>query len=842
MGLFLPLNYLQWAKISLISTYLFSIWSKAATTSKWNFPVLSNVSFKEERENDQRIFASSSGACQDVEVKFEITDFSNKYDLWWVHPNGSKVFSGVIGKEKGEVHQSCTGHSFLVSHSGSPTASSWWFKAGSDKVQLMQVGPSGACFSASSTDGYSSVKSGAGGNTFVGSLLPVLQRLNGSAEERNEEERTSKEGCLCSRACFVKNDLPLPELQTLYDNGDSLLIDALEIFIQECSEPAFQRSAHGMLGHTLLHRADVTLASLDRVLDHLWRAFSLGDASSQSTLALLLGILGEQYLLTALQRRSGESLPETATELADLLRVSLGCAASAGDASARAAMGFRFLHGLDSEEKNCNQAAEFYNQAANQALTGEPLTRTIYQVEHADPEQRWKPIEIADNEKVLLMDLAAKGDAMSMFLVGERYLFGEMGFEQDFDQAAYFFRQASTKGILKSLVREGVMHWHGMGKARNISTARDFFLEACKLGDAEACSNYAYLCSFGAPKGERNYTEALHYFRMAQEQNHSDASFNLGLMHLMGLGVSQDNFAAFRNIKIAASSGHKAALNKQAHMLFNGTGTSQNCSAAVVSWKELVDQGPLRIGLERARKSFLAKEFQQSLFQYGLMAEKGFLNAQKNAAWLSTSDFVNGQTGGNPRRAEERYYFMAAKQNDTTAMLKLANIYWEEWITVHTQETQSESQFTFECEANEVNNSCLIPSNSIESVIQKTIQLYESAANQNEGEAFVNLAFLHYHGFGFPKSYETAVSYLYKAFECGNSAFFPAMVALIGIRIDFHFHRYSNYVCQKAMDFFKLAISLFNLVTDDILLCLLSLILLLVTLVYYFQRRSSPSH
>ena len=55
----------------------------------------------------------------------------------------------------------------------------------------------------------------------------------------------------------------------------------------------------------------------------------------------------------------------------------------------------------------------------------------------------------------------------------------------------------------------------------------------------------------------------MEWYRLAAEQGYASAQFNLGLKYHKGQGVIQDNVYAHMWWNIAASSGHKGAVNNR---------------------------------------------------------------------------------------------------------------------------------------------------------------------------------------------------------------------------------------------------------------------------------------
>ena len=57
-----------------------------------------------------------------------------------------------------------------------------------------------------------------------------------------------------------------------------------------------------------------------------------------------------------------------------------------------------------------------------------------------------------------------------------------------------------------------------------------------------------------------NYTEAVRYFRLAAEQGHAGAQYNLGVCYTKGYGVTQNYIEAVKYFRLAAEQGHAEAI------------------------------------------------------------------------------------------------------------------------------------------------------------------------------------------------------------------------------------------------------------------------------------------
>ena len=70
--------------------------------------------------------------------------------------------------------------------------------------------------------------------------------------------------------------------------------------------------------------------------------------------------------------------------------------------------------------------------------------------------------------------------------------------------------------------------------------------------------------------------EAVRWYRLAAEQGHASAQYNLGLMYDNGEGIPQDDAEAVRWYRLAAEQGSASAQNNLGVMYSNGEGVPQD--------------------------------------------------------------------------------------------------------------------------------------------------------------------------------------------------------------------------------------------------------------------------
>ena len=72
-------------------------------------------------------------------------------------------------------------------------------------------------------------------------------------------------------------------------------------------------------------------------------------------------------------------------------------------------------------------------------------------------------------------------------------------------------------------------------------------------------------------KRAQDNAEAVAWYRLAAEQGHADAQFNLGWMYASGRGVPQDDVTAHMWLNVAAATGHEQARKNRDSVAANMT-------------------------------------------------------------------------------------------------------------------------------------------------------------------------------------------------------------------------------------------------------------------------------
>ena len=156
--------------------------------------------------------------------------------------------------------------------------------------------------------------------------------------------------------------------------------------------------------------------------------------------------------------------------------------------------------------------------------------------------------ELFKSKKVL----AEKGSPVAQSILGFLYHHGR-GVEQDFKEAAKWFRKAAEQGNAVSQFNLGLMYEKGRGV-------------------------------------ERDFKEAVKWFQKAADQGAAEAQALLGALYAEGRGVMEDNVTAYAWVNIAAVNG--LANGKKFKDLIAKKMTAEQITKAEALSKEMIKKNP----------------------------------------------------------------------------------------------------------------------------------------------------------------------------------------------------------------------------------------------------------
>jgi len=149
---------------------------------------------------------------------------------------------------------------------------------------------------------------------------------------------------------------------------------------------------------------------------------------------------------------------------------------------------------------------------------------------------------------------AEGGDAEAQNSLGLLYAKGQ-GLEQNYTQAAKWYRLAADQGNAGAQVSMGELYEAGQGGVpRNDTEAAKWYRLAAEKGSSRGQYNLAVLYVMGRGVNH-DEAEALKWYLRAAEQGESLAQFNVGMRYYEGHAVPPDQVEAYFWLNLAADEG-----------------------------------------------------------------------------------------------------------------------------------------------------------------------------------------------------------------------------------------------------------------------------------------------
>ncbi|KHN82309.1 Protein sel-1 -like protein 1 [Toxocara canis] len=479
--------------------------------------------------------------------------------------------------------------------------------------------------------------------------------------------------------------------------------------------------------------------------------------------------------------------------------------ALAGNPLAQMALGYRYWSGI-SVPLNCERALTWYKKVATRVAEQVRMSGgTAMQRIRLPDEQENTGTSSASTSNSLLDPnllnyykyLADKGDLQAQVGLGQLYMTGGRGVEQNMELASQYFSTAAEAGSTNAYAYLGKMYLDGTSATpQDNATAFQFFKKAADKGNPIGQSGLGVMYMYG--KGvKQDYSKALKLFTLAAEQGWVDGQLNLGHMHYKGLGVKRDFKLAIKYFQLASQSGHILAFFNLAQIHATGTGVPRNCHTAVELYKNVAERGRWSERLMEAYGSYREGRTDEAAFKYLFLAELGYEPAQTNFAYI----IDRGETDlFPPNEALQRallHWQRSANQDYALARVKLGDYHYYGWGT----------PVDYEMAATQ----------------------YKIATDRHQtAQAMFNLGFMHEQGLGINKDIHLAKRFYDMAAETSADAYIPVNLALMKLTVLF------------LMEYFKensLAVGLDYVFGPNWDLYVMSALLGLIVLLWFVHRR-----
>ena len=170
-------------------------------------------------------------------------------------------------------------------------------------------------------------------------------------------------------------------------------------------------------------------------------------------------------------------------------------------------------------------------------------------------------------------------------------------------------------------------------------------------GDAKAQFCLAYVCQRGN-KVPQDHAEAVRWYRLAADQGHTGAQYDLGFSYMMGeLGLPHDYAEAVRWFRLAADQEDLSAQYYVGLLYEKGRGVAQNDAEAARWFRKAADRGvapaQYRLGVMYNEGKGVPQDYVQAHMWFNLAAAGGEPEAsrgrRKVAKQMTSEDIAEAQ-------------------------------------------------------------------------------------------------------------------------------------------------------------------------------------------------------
>jgi len=176
-------------------------------------------------------------------------------------------------------------------------------------------------------------------------------------------------------------------------------------------------------------------------------------------------------------------------------------------------------------------------------------------------------------------------------------------------------------------------------------------------------------------ESQKDYAQALNWYRKAADHGNSDAQAKIGDFYWYGRGVGQDYFQAMDWYRKAAGQGNAYAEYSLGYLFEFGQGVAQDYAQAVAWYRKAADQGNAdaqnSIGNLYRYGRGVAQDYFQAMDWYRKAADQGNASAQASIGYL----YEHGQGVGQDYVQAIGWYRKAADQGYADAQASMGYLY-----------------------------------------------------------------------------------------------------------------------------------------------------------------------
>jgi TPR repeat protein len=209
---------------------------------------------------------------------------------------------------------------------------------------------------------------------------------------------------------------------------------------------------------------------------------------------------------------------------------------------------------------------------------------------------------------------------------------------------------------------------------KDYAQALSWFRKAADQGDAIAQFMVGDMYDDGIGVTP-DYGQALSWYRKAADQGYAGAQNNLGVMYQRGHGVPQDYQQAMMWYRKAADQGDANAQSSVGDLYRDGLGVAQDYQQAMIWYRKAADQGvagaETNLGIIYENGNGVRRDYQQAMIWLRKAADHGDAAGQNDLA----SMYLKGE-GTPPDYGQAMIWFLkAADQGNSAAQFNLGFMY-----------------------------------------------------------------------------------------------------------------------------------------------------------------------
>ena len=389
---------------------------------------------------------------------------------------------------------------------------------------------------------------------------------------------------------------------------------------------------------------------------------------------------------------------------------------------------------------------------------------------------------------------AEAGYAESQHNLGGCFYRGE-GVPQDYAEALKWYKTAAQQGHTKAQYNLGLCHLLGKGTVASNSQAEFWFSKAAAQGHSVAAiqlelvrkellkeknrtlskrnpsemtadeMNAAGDDYYHGRGVQKNFEQAVYWYRLAAERGSKLAQYNLGVCYEKGQGVTADRMQAAQWYRKAAEQGYTLAMRMLGDLYYYGNGVQKDYRMALGWYEKAASNGNALAKEQIARcQSALKKEVP-------LPKKETVMTGTQ--MWERGNEYASGR--GVPKNYETAlsWYLRAAEAGHIIAQRNAGDCYFEGKGTERNYAKAFDLYRKAACKgdakAQYSMGLCCERGLGITKNLPEAVKWYEKAALQNHAEAQYCLGKCHAIGQGTAKDSAKAFAWYEKAAEQGNA-------------------------------------------------------------------------